>query len=812
MKQGRSCWYEGVIRRPAPPSTIGPPKPARRSQPGQPDADGDVVDTGRDGSPVSTEVVVPPWRLTRALVLSCVVTVLAAIWFSIGFAYRTPSMIGWLAPLVSVPVAAVTCWRAAGQGRTFWRYMSVGIVLIGLGAAGNARDYYSGDESGQHISVLTAMVYVGGLAAMLVGLLRIPGARRSRIEWTRFGLDIATVIATVITFCVHLVYPHWESWVNSSAGSAISVIIVVAAGFICVFAFVKVAFTGTGPIDRRALHLLALTGAVGAGGGTLAPLLASRPYLNSAHVLLPTTCLVLCLSADRQLRATRAGRPLPRPVSRRQSMMPYAAVIATGGMLLFSAVSHTADIVTIALGSVTVTLLVAARQLVALRDNSSLLDDLDARQRELAHQAGHDALTGLPNRTVLARRIAAVLAAGPPAFSVALIDLDDFKAINDDLGHAVGDALLTAVADRIAAQLPAGGVAARLGGDEYALLLPGDQAATLAAIAVQLRRSVHAAGHELVVEASIGVAEAVPGDTADELLRRADVAMYEAKRQGKGRQVVYRTVLDQRTAEQSRLAADLRIALDTDQLHLLYQPIVAIPAGELVGVEALVRWNHPDRGPVGPAEFIPVAESTGLIVPLGAWILEQACRQAVRWQQELGAEAPRTVSVNVSARQLREAGFAGSVDAVLRRTGLAPRSLTVEVTETAVFDGGTALAEVRSISELGVSIALDDFGTGHSSLSLLRTCPADILKVDKSFVDDITRAGRESVVVAALIGICDGMQLRAVAEGVETAEQVAELHRLGYRYAQGYYYARPMPAEAIAAYRPAGAQSPARAR
>jgi EAL domain-containing protein (putative c-di-GMP-specific phosphodiesterase class I) len=261
--------------------------------------------------------------------------------------------------------------------------------------------------------------------------------------------------------------------------------------------------------------------------------------------------------------------------------------------------------------------------------------------------------------------------------------------------------------------------------------------------------------------------------------------------------------MDHRTAEQSRVAADLRSALDTDQLHLLYQPIVMLPGGELFGVEALVRWMHPERGPIGPGLFIPAAERTGLIVPLGAWILEEACRQAARWQHELGDAAPRTVTVNVSARQLREAGFAGEVDAVLRRTGLPAHVLTVEVTETAVFDGGTALDELKAIAALGVKIALDDFGTGHSSLGLLRTCPADILKVDKSFVDDVTEGGEPAVIVAALLTICDGMRLRAVAEGVETAEQAAELHRLGYRYAQGYHYARPMAAEAIAAYRPA---------
>ncbi|GAA2704701.1 putative bifunctional diguanylate cyclase/phosphodiesterase [Actinoplanes palleronii] len=747
--------------------------------------------------------VVPPWRLTRTLAVAGGLVLVGALWFCVGLTHHTPPVFGWLPLAVAVPVATATSWRAAAEGRTMWRYVSAGILLIGVAAGSNAYDYFVGKLEGQHISGRTAGIYIAGLLAMLVGLMRIPGARRSRIEWLRFGLDIATVIVTVLTFCWHLVYPRWHSWLSDSVAGAITILIVVAAGFICVFAFIKVAFTGTGLIDRRALHLLALTGAVGAGGGSLAPLIADKPYLNTAHVLLPTTSMFLCFAADRQLRATRAGRPVPRPITRRLSVMPYAAVLATGGLLLFSAMTHTADLVAIAAASVIVTVLVAGRQMVALRDNKLLLDDLDARQQELAHQAAHDVLTGLPNRAVLVREITAALAAGPAGVSVALIDLDDFKSINDDLGHAVGDALLISVADRIAAQLPADATVARLGGDEYALLLrDGDHVAILDAIAARLRLPVRAAGHELVVEASFGLAPARPGDTADELLRRADVAMYEAKGQGKGRQVAYTAAMDQRTAEQSRLAADLRIALDTEQLYLLYQPIVAIPSGELYGVEALVRWTHPERGPVGPAVFIPAAERTGLIVPLGAWILQEACEQAVRWLEELGDAAPRTVTVNVSARQLREAGFAGEVEAVLRRTGLPAYVLTVEVTETAVFDGGTALTELHAIAALGVNIALDDFGTGHSSLGLLRTCPADILKVDKSFVDDITEGGQNAVVVAALIGICDGLQLRAVAEGVETAEQAAELVRLGYRYAQGYHYARPLPAGQVAAYRP----------
>ena len=748
---------------------------------------------------------IPPWRFTRPMGVALAVAVVEIAWFAVGLARPVPALVGWVPLFVAVPVAAVASWRAGAGGRTFWRYVGVGISLIGAGAAFNAHDTVSGDQTGQHISGFTSVVYLSGLLAMLVGLLRIPSARRSRDDWTRFGLDITTVIVTVLAFAWHLVYPYWEHWVGGSAVDMSAALTVVGGGFVCTFAFVKVAFTGTGPIDRRSLYLLALIGAAGAGGGSLAPLLNDRPYLNTGQLILPVACFLLCVAADRQRRAAR-GVPVPhRPGRGRLSVMPYAAVLATGALLIFSAVEHTSDIVVVAVAAVTVTVVVAVRQLVALRDNSTLLDHLD-------HQATHDALTGLVNRTVLTRDTGAALALDPTLVSLVLIDLDDFKAINDDLGHAVGDALLTEVAARLVEHVPAGSTVARLGGDEYAMLLrgtPGEHEAVLAAVAGQLRRAVHANGHAMVIEASIGLAPARAGDTPDELLRRADVAMYEAKSQGKGRYVVYTPQMDQRGAEQARIAAELRAAFDDGQLTLLYQPIVSLHDGTLHGVEALVRWQHPQRGAIGPVTFIPAAERTGLIVPLGAWILTEACRQAVRWQRELGDAAPRSVSVNVSARQLREAGFAAEVATVLRRTGLAPDRLTVEVTETSVFDGGVALNELLAIKALGVAIALDDFGTGHSSLGLLRTCPVDVLKVDKSFVDTVTEGGEHAVVAAALIQIADGLHLRAVAEGVETAEQAAELRRLGYRLAQGYHYGRPMPASAISGYRPLAQLGPA---
>jgi diguanylate cyclase (GGDEF)-like protein len=421
---------------------------------------------------------------------------------------------------------------------------------------------------------------------------------------------------------------------------------------------------------------------------------------------------------------------------------------------------------------------------------------------QVQEQAVRDELTRLGNRRLLHRHTEEALGRlAPDTVHVALIDLDDFKTVNDRLGHHVGDDLLTAVAARLTEVTDPGTVVVRLGGDEFAMLLApaslSEADATVRRVAEELRRPLHAGEHELLMRASIGVTDAIDAQEPRELLRRADVAMYAAKDQGKQRVARYESQMDLHSVEEARLGAQLRHAIDAGEMHLVYQPIVELPHGGIVGTEALVRWQHPEHGVVSPGLFIPVAERNGLIVPLGDWILREACRQASLWQDTPGAQNLRRISVNVSARQLREPDFAATVAGILRDNGLEPSRLVVEVTETAVFDGGAALDSVWALHRLGVTIALDDFGTGHSSLGLLRTCPTDILKVDKSFVDEVGDGGDQDVIAAALIQIASGLHLQAIAEGVETCAQAEHLHRLGYRYAQGYYFARPMPATAI---------------
>jgi diguanylate cyclase (GGDEF)-like protein/PAS domain S-box-containing protein len=431
-------------------------------------------------------------------------------------------------------------------------------------------------------------------------------------------------------------------------------------------------------------------------------------------------------------------------------------------------------------------------------------DVTDARrfQDRLAYQGSHDELTGLANRAEFLARAAAALAApdGTAMTSVAVIDIDGFRTINDRLGHGVGDDILISVGHALTRRLDPGSTLARLGDDEYAVLMIATSAETeLAAVSLleAVNEPLDVLGHNLLLQLSAGLAHGDVGLSATEMVRRAEVALSAAKELGQGRHVTYATEHDRELVEYATIGAELRTALNEGhQLHLLYQPIVSLPEGRLRAVEALVRWWHPEHGVMSPDDFVPVAERNGLIIPMGKWIMRTACRQAARWA-EAAPQRPVAISVNVSARQLREPGFADDLVDVLLETGLDPSLLTVEVTETAVFDNERALQTLKRINRLGVGIALDDFGTGHSSLGLLRTCPVDIIKVDKTFVDDITGPPEKTAIAASLLHIARAMNLIAVAEGVETTEQATALEQLGYRYAQGFLFARPMPAEQI---------------
>ncbi|MEV6600263.1 EAL domain-containing protein [Actinoplanes sp. NPDC051346] len=418
----------------------------------------------------------------------------------------------------------------------------------------------------------------------------------------------------------------------------------------------------------------------------------------------------------------------------------------------------------------------------------------------LSYEASHDVLTGLANRTLFGARVAdGVARAGHQPISIVLIDLDDFKTVNDTLGHAVGDGLLVEVAERMRGVVRPTDTVARLGGDEFAILFEGlgsrDVDRVLDRIADALAVPMDISGHLLAVRASYGVVDGRGGDDVGDLLRQADIAMYEAKERGEGGYQRYRPGSEAPGAERRRITSALTAALARNELVLHYQPVVALPEGRLTGVEALVRWNHPERGLLGPGDFIPGAELTGMIVPLGRWVLREACRQAVAWAAELGDQAPGTMSVNASARQLQDVSFATDVAAVLRETGMDPRRLTIEITESTAVGGGATQETLRALRAMGVRLSLDDFGTGASTLSLLANCPVDQIKLDRSFAP----VPGPDAIAGAVLSIARAMGVEAVAEGVETLAQAEKLGDLGYVRAQGFHFARPMSPEQIAA-------------
>ena len=416
-----------------------------------------------------------------------------------------------------------------------------------------------------------------------------------------------------------------------------------------------------------------------------------------------------------------------------------------------------------------------------------------------AHQALHDALTGLPNRVLLADRVCQGLSRASrsgTSVAVAFLDLDHFKLINDTQGHAEGDALLRAVAERLSGAVRAGDTVARFGGDEFVVVYEGvasrDEATELAErVRATLEVPFVLGGEKVYVSASLGVAIGGSDATTEELLRDADAAMYHAKIEGRARTQLFDDEIRARASWRRNTEKALRRALDESEFRLEYQPIVAVDAGWIVGAEALLRWDHPEKGPIPPSDFIPVAEETGLIIPLGEWVVDTACRQLDAWRREI-AQVPLFMSVNMSPRQLR----AGSADLVLgaaARYGLDPSKLMIEITEGCVMvDVPGSLEALTQLKATGVQIALDDFGIGYSALNYLKRYPIDVIKIDRSFISGLGTDANDSAIVAAIASIARGLKVSVVAEGVETQMHLSGLRRLACQYAQGYVFARPL--------------------
>jgi diguanylate cyclase (GGDEF)-like protein/PAS domain S-box-containing protein len=453
---------------------------------------------------------------------------------------------------------------------------------------------------------------------------------------------------------------------------------------------------------------------------------------------------------------------------------------------------------------------------IAVRDKSGVAVRIAGSQTDITEGKVADTLTELPNRVYFVEKLESAIAAaanpGAVPFAVLFLDLDRFKVVNDSLGHTAGDQLLIGVAQRLRSSVrgPAlssnktngtDSTVARLGGDEFAILLEGIRDETSAGVVAQrILRSLGAPFYidkrKVFSTASIGIAMSSSAGTPDDLLRNADTAMYDSKVRGKGAFEVFNQTMLARTVARIEIERDMKKALEDGDFVLYYQPIVSLASRRITGFEALVRWNHPVRGLVYPNEFIPVAEDTGMIVPLGLWVLREGCRQMAAWQKSVVADPPLTISINVSQKQLAEPSFIEKVEQVLRETRLDPKTLRLEVTESSIMKNPEAtISLLNKLKALNIGLEIDDFGTGYSSLSYLRQLPFDTLKIDYSFVKELGTADDSSDIIQTILGLARSLGMDVVAEGVETKDQIARLTAMGCLQVQGFYFSRPVDAE-----------------
>ena len=741
-------------------------------------------------------------------VLAGTVLLLAALLASaLPLAFRQPLIdAAYVVSSTAVAVCALRASRRAeGAARRGWLLMA---VTGGCWAAGNLTwSWLQLVASSQPFPSLADAFYLAALPPLVLAVLYLHEPPASLAGRVRLGFD-GLLCALCLSFVswVLVVHPLWAL----PGGSSLNRVVVVAYPVAdVVLAALALGLTISSRLDRTATRLLVAALLL----YCLADTNLALATLRGTYVTGTTLDAAWVASYAAIAYAAATWRPAPaapvRSGSAAAAAAPYVPVLLAILAAACVELSPSQDPTAVALG-VAALVVTGLRQGAVLRENAVLRGDLEhlvqartgeleASRLELEHRAYHDPLTGLVNRTLLHDRLGQALtrlARTGGATAVLLLDLDDFKTTNDTLGHGTGDALLVAVAARLHALVRDQDTLARLGGDEFAIVVDRvDELPHVSALPERVlagfAEPFEVEGHRLVVGLSIGVALAGAGDEAQDVLRHADVALYQSKGTGKNRFTVFEAEMHDQVLDRMRLKSDLRRAVDGGEFVVHYQPIVALATGEVCGVEALARWQHPERGTVGPADFIELAEETGAVVELGRSVLVQACTQVRAWRcagvPDLG------VSVNVSARQLLDPAFPGHVAAALEASGLPAEALTLEITESMLMaDLGTSTARLRRLRATGVTVALDDFGTGYSSLSHLKVLPVDSLKIDKSFVDDLDQG--TTVWARAIIGLAGVLGLDVTAEGIEHESQAGVLRELRCHRGQGYLFSRPLPA------------------
>jgi diguanylate cyclase (GGDEF)-like protein len=706
------------------------------------------------------------------------------------------------APLASVAgavaVLALLRWvPLTPAATTFWRLILVLEVCVALGRGTQAVVAFVAYPDPPHPPSFVSAFSGAGLVAAIAAICLVPLGTISRAERRKRLLDRAIAFfgcATLLWFAsLGPLLNANEPWPLRSK------IILGLALLMSALGISRVAYVPGGPVDRVAVRLVASSGLATAAYAMLAAHAGHQAAVTGQAVILPLGPVLITFAVSRQWRYLGADQ-------RREAWLPYLAVVAVDIPLVvtvFGPMGWPGRVVVLL--AVFVTLLASLRHLIAYRENQRLIAAQLAAQEQLRWDATHDSLTGLANRALFHDRLGLALEGGPA--TVVLVDLDDFKTVNDSLGHEIGDDLLRAVADGLREAAGRDGLVARQAGDEFAVLI--DDPAVRAEDVVSRIGAVLGGSlsrHRLLMHASAGIATAGAGTPVDRLMRDADTALYTAKQRGKANWVRFSAGMERPVVADAQLGAELRRGLEDGEFRVVYQPLVDLHRRQVIGVEALVRWHHPTRGVISPADFIPVAERTGLIVPLGRFVLRETCRQAAAWLAEFGPSVLQKAGPNVSVRQLHDPDFVDDVRAALADSGLPGELLVLELTESAVLRGQQVSRTLHELHDMGVRLALDDFGTGESSLSLLRAFPASIVKLDKSFVDGIEHhedgtpeANARQAVARAVIQMAGALDLDTVAEGIENEEQAERLRRLGYNLGQGFHLAEPMSPEEVGA-------------